>query len=344
MERREEDDVQVVRVDAELEKRWDAYVERSTITVTDLSGWRHVVGQAYGMASYFFAAIDDGVFVGALGLFEVKHPLFGHYLTTAAFSNDGGFYFENREASALLVGEAKRLADDLGVDYLLIRTRGVDLDGFTVDRHYRTAVIDLQGGADVVWEKRLRGNTRNQIRRGLKEGFTVHNGNDQLRAFHRVFHTHMRDLGSPAHGLSFYHAILEHLRERVRFVVVREGRSVVAGGLLFEVNGTAMNIHTVALRQYNRRCPNYLIYWDMIKGSCARGNDQFDMGRSEDDSPNLRFKRHWGARIVGLSYNYYLRNLGEVPYLDPRNPRYRLAISVWRRLPLVVTRALVLLC
>jgi len=329
--------MQLLRVDASLEKRWDDYVQTRTVTVTDLSGWRHVVRQAYGLPSHFFLAVKADVPVGAMGLFEVKHPIFGHYLTTAAFGNDGGLYGDDQEAFEFLVAEARRLADEIDVDYLLIRTRGVDLDGFSVDRHYRTALIDLEGGVDSVWENTLRSKTRNHVRRGRKEGFTVHSGHDQVPYFHRVFHTHMRDLGSPAHCLRFYNSIVEHLGERARFIVVREGRALVAGALLFEVNGTAMNYHTVALKQYNRRCPNYLLYWDMIMRSCTRGNGQFDMGRSEDESSNLLFKRHWGARIVELNYNYYLRKLSHVPYLDPRNPKYRLPVEVWKRLPVRVT-------
>lgn len=332
--------MQLSRVNASLEPRWDDYVGSRTLTVTDLAGWRHVVHQAYGLRSHFFVALDTGRVVGAIALFEFKHPLFGHYLTTAAFSNDGGLYYDAPNVRDLLVTEAKRLADELDVAYLLIRTRGVEIDGFDVDRHYRTAVVDLEGGADSVWKDTLRAKARNQVRRGQNEGFTLHAGHDQFPAFYRLFHRHMRDLGSPAHGSRFYEAIIEHLSDRARFIVARDGEAPVAGALLFEVNGTASNYHTVALRRYNRRCPNYLIYWDMISQSCARGNRLFDMGRSEDGSTQLRFKTNWGARVVELSYNYYLRKLDRIPYVDPRNPRYRLPIAVWKRLPVPLTSRL----
>lgn len=332
--------MRLLRVDSSREKCWNEYVEPRASSVTELFAWRRVVKETYNIASHFIAVVDDGSFIGALGLFEIRHPLFGHYLTTAAFSTDGGFYSDNTEASDLLVDEAKRLAEDLRVDYLLIRTRGIDLKGFAVDRHYQTAVLDLNEGVDNIWERKLTGKTRNQVRRGIKEGFTVQSGLDQIQDFCRVFHTHMRDLGSPAHGQRFYDSIIQHLGDQAQFIVVRDGSSLVAGALMFELNGTAMNHHTVALKQYNKRCPNYLIYWDMIKNSCDRGNTKFDMGRSEADGPNIRFKKNWGTQIVGLNYNYYLKELDEVPYVDPRNPRYALPVAVWKKLPLFVTRAI----
>ena len=78
----------------------------------------------------------------------------------------------------------------------------------------------------------------------------------------------------------------------------------------------------------------------MIKSSCIRGNTKFDMGRSEADGPNIRFKKDWGTQIVELNYNYYLRGFEEIPYVDPRNPRYRLPVAAWKKLPLFVARAL----
>lgn len=332
--------MRLLRIDASLEKRWNKYVEQRTSTVSDLSGWRHVVQEVYGIRSYCMAVEDNEAFIGTLGLFEVKHPLFGHYLTTAIFSTEGGLHYDSDIAYEMLIEEAKRLADELQVDYLLIRTRALQIGGFKQDQHYRTAVLDLQGGPIVLWEKTLGGKTRNQVRRGIKEGFTIHTGHDQMADFHRVINTHMRDLGSPAHSKLFYQNIIEFLGEHAHFIVIREGRRPVAGALLFEINGTATNLHTVSLMKYNRRCPNYLLYWDMIRGACERGNTKFDMGRSEADSSNLKFKQNWGTENVELNYNYYLRNLAEVPYVDPRNSRYQLPIAIWKKLPLPVTGVL----
>ncbi len=330
----------LLRMDPSMESRWDEYVEQRTSTVTDLSGWRHVVRKTYGIQSHFFAVEDNGAIIGTLGLYEFRHPLFGHYLTTAAFATDGGLHYDSNAACDLLIDEAKRLADELRVSYLLIRTRGLPIEGYTHDRGFRTAVLDLRPGADMVWSKTLPGKTRNQVRRGIKEGFTVHSGHDQLPYFHRVFHTHMRDLGSPAHSEAFYRNIVTFLGARAQFIVVRESRNLIAGALLFEINGTTMNYHTVSLKKYNSRCPNYLLYWTMIQDSCDRGNTRFDMGRSLADSSNLKFKQNWGVQVVALNYDYYLRKRTDTPDMNPQNPRYQLPIAIWKKLPLSVTGAL----
>ena len=103
--------MQLRHFDAVHEQRWNEYVEPRASSVTELFAWRRVLDEVYRIPSYFLAIEDSGLIVGTLGLFEIKHPLFGHFLTTAAFSNDGGFHYENILASDLLVTEAKRLAD-----------------------------------------------------------------------------------------------------------------------------------------------------------------------------------------------------------------------------------------
>ena len=320
--------------------RWDAYVEPRSSAVMDLTAWRRIVRKAYGMESWFLAAVEGDRWQGALSLYEARHPLFGSYLATSAFGNDGGFFFESGEARDALVFEAKKLADARNAEYLVLRLRGIDVPGFTIDGHYRSVVLDLTGGAEIVWNERIPAKTRNQVRKGQKEGFTIATGHDQVGAFHRVFHEHMRDLGSPAHSLRYYETIVEELGDRMDFVVVRDGDEIAAGALLFWTNGTAMNLHTVALRRYNPRCPNYLIYWTLIDLACNRGCTRLDMGRSEADSSNLRFKANWGTEISTLQYNYYLRKLREVPYLDPRNPKYRIPMLIWQRMPVFLTKQL----
>lgn len=333
--------MRIERLDGDEEgARWDAWVAPRTQTVTDLFAWRVVVREAYGLGSDFLVAVDDeGRTRGALALYEVRHPLFGHYLATAAFANDGGLHHDDAHARDLLLAEAKRICNERRASHLVIRTRAEDLPGFTPDHRYHTAVVDLRGGADALW-KRLPAKTRNQVRRGRKEGFDVRAGPAEIEPFHRVFHAHMRELGSPAHALRYYELIARYLGEHARFLVVRDGDTVVGGALLTTINNTAANLHTVALREYNRRCPNYLLYWDMLEASCKAGCTRFDMGRSVEGAGNLGFKENWNPEVSALSYNYHLRTLKQVPFIDPRNPRYRLAIEVWRRLPLRLTRAL----
>ena len=128
--------------------RWDEYVGPRAAAITDVFAWRLVVHDAYGITSHFLVAMDNDRIVGALALFELRHPAFGHYLASAVFGNDGGLFFDSTAARDAMLAEATVLAERLGVAYVLVRTRGEALPGFHVDRHYRASVLALEHNAE----------------------------------------------------------------------------------------------------------------------------------------------------------------------------------------------------
>src|SRR5262249_17995427 len=101
--------MQIVHVRDDEDARWDAYVAPRARAVTDLAGWRRVLHDAYGLKAHFLAAVRDDRICGTLGLFEIRHPIFGHYLTTAPYGNDGGLHADHDEARDALVAHAQDL-------------------------------------------------------------------------------------------------------------------------------------------------------------------------------------------------------------------------------------------
>ena len=65
----------------------------------------------------------------------------------------------------------------------------------------------------------------------------------------------------------------------------------------------------------------------------GRGCTRFDFGRSKVDTGPWHFKRNWGFEPQPLAYEYRLITRSSVPQNNPNNPRYRLLIDTWRRLP-----------
>jgi hypothetical protein len=94
------------------------------------------------------------------------------------------------------------------------------------------------------------------------------------------------------------------------------------------------------LRSANRYDANMFLYWELLRQACSSGYKVFDFGRSTRDAPTYRFKKQWGAQPKQLYWHYWLRDGGEPPKINPDNPRYRLVIYVWQRLPVWLTRLL----
>jgi FemAB-related protein (PEP-CTERM system-associated) len=315
---------------------WERFVAPRASTVMELPGWSRVVREAYGLRPLVLAAFRSGNIVGVLSMAEIRHPIFGHYLSTAPFGTDGGLIADDPEIEAALLKAAKDRSAAINAKYLLVRSRK-NLDGFQVDTHYTTALVRLAKDADTAMLN-LPSKTRNQVRKGIKEGFRLTHGPHEMKTFFRLFHRHMRDLGSPAHSLDFYQSIQKNLPAQTYFQVVWDGNEPVAGSLFFVVNGTAMNLQTISLKKYNSRCANYFMYWSMILFAIERGCTVLDMGRSLQGSRNLAFKENWAPNIVPVSYNYFLPAGGPIPFLDPRNVKFRMVVAAWKCLPVFLTK------
>ena len=70
-----------------------------------------------------------------------------------------------------------------------------------------------------------------------------------------------------------------------------------------------------------------------MRRACERGYRVFDYGRSKVGTGPYDFKRNWGFEPQPLAYRYRLVKADRVPENNPNNPKYRLFIEAWRRLP-----------
>ena len=80
------------------------------------------------------------------------------------------------------------------------------------------------------------------------------------------------------------------------------------------------------------------MYWDLMCRASARGIRVFDYGRSKKGTGSYSFKKNWGFEPEELYYEYHLVKASTVPDINPLNPKYRLFIGMWKRLPLSLSR------
>ena len=78
----------------------------------------------------------------------------------------------------------------------------------------------------------------------------------------------------------------------------------------------------------------------ILEFASRQGFSVFDFGRSTAGEGTYRFKEQWGAKPVPMYWHYWVRPGASMPDLTNRNPKYRLAIEAWKRLPVPVTRIL----
>ncbi len=65
-----------------------------------------------------------------------------------------------------------------------------------------------------------------------------------------------------------------------------------------------------------------------------------DLGRSKIGTGAHAFKRNWGFEPTPMHYRYRLKPGQSVPEINPLNPKYRVFIAAWKRLPLPVANTI----
>ena len=333
-------DITKLKVEAEAEQAWDDFVEQHPQgCVYHLSGMRLIIEQSFGHETDYLTATEGQRVVGVLPLVRLKSRLFGDFMVSQPFFNYGGVLALDDAVSELLLSAAAQLAQNRGCSHIEYRD-SAPVHGLPVRTDKVAMWLDLPASEQQLWQQ-IGTKVRAQIKRGTRFGLEVESGGmELLDDFYRVFAENMRDLGTPVYDKAFFQNLLESIVGDRRLVVVRhQGKPVSAAFLL----GYKLRMEVPwasTLRSANRYDANMFLYWELLRQARNSGYRVFDFGRSTQDAPTYRFKKQWGAQPKQLYWHYWLRDGGEPPKINPDNPKYRLVISVWQRLPVWLTRLL----
>lgn len=320
----------------------DRYIEtRETASVYHRWGIGTVVEKSFGHRyRCLLCERDDGSVAGILPLVHMKSRLFGNLLVSMPFFNYGGVCADDAAGRDRLIAEAVRVAEEVGASHVELRQEKPLGNGFPVKTAKVSMRLPLPGSPEDLW-KSLPSNLRSQIRRPQKEGMTARLGrHEEIGGFYKVFAINMTALGTPVYPERFFRSMLDEFPENTWICTVYAGDNPVASGFLVGFKDRLEIPWASALRSYNRLSPNMLLYWNCLAFGCERGYAVFDFGRSSVGAGTHRFKEQWGAAETPLFWHYWLRGGGQMPDLSPENPRYRLAIEIWKRLPVSFNRIL----
>jgi len=318
---------------------WDAFVARAEgSSFCHLAGWRDILSDVLGAECLYRVVIDhNGEWQGVLPLVRVRSWLFGHYLVSLPFLNDGG-PLGSRDARRQLVEDAVAEARRSRVDLLELRTRdGSDLE-LPVSSRKITVLCPLPTSPEELFQS-FPSKLRSQIRRPMKEGLTVRFGLDQREPFYEVFAQTMWGLGTPVLPRAFFERVAAAFPALVVFGVVYRGDQPLAGGCGFVWRAEFEMTWAGALRESRTLAANMLLYWAFLEHMIARGVRVFDFGRCTPGGGTHRFKSQWGGADVPLPWRQYAPG-GVKATPSPNDPAFSWGPRLWRRLPLPIANRL----
>ncbi len=319
---------------------WDAFVRAAADgTPFHLTAWKRAVEESFGHRAHYLMATRGWGIEGVLPLFEVQGLLGGRALISVPYGVYGGLCATSPAARSALLEAAEVLGRTLNAAYVELRHRqdqGLDLPTKSLYVTFsRPISADEEENARAIPRKQ-----RRMTRQGAKHGLRAEIGQDHLDGFYDIYARSVRQLGSPVFPRRLFRALLEAFDKDCQLLTVwHEGR-MVAGVLTLFYEDQVLPYYGGALREAFPYAVNDFMYWELMCYAARCGSRVFDFGRSRVGTGSYEFKRHWGFEPVPLPYQYLLLRGGTLPNLSPSNPRFRLAVAIWKRLPLAVTNTL----
>ena len=313
--------------------RWDQFVFGCpAATFFHRAGWKEVIERAFGHRTHFLLAEENGVILGVLPLAEIDSRLFGHSLSSLPFCVYGGIIASTEPARQALDEAAQMLAASLNVDFLEYRnmvpfhTEWPSKDLYVTFR--KTIDPDVEANMLAIPRKQ-----RAMVRKGIKAGLASAIDNDVERFF-PVFADNVHRHGTPALPKRYFALLKEIFGNDCEVMSVVKDGQVLSSVLSFYFRDEVLPYYagdTLAARDF---AANDFKYWELMRRACERGIKVFDYGRSKRGTGPFDFKKNWGFEPQPLCYEYQLHRAKTVPDHNPLNPKYRLFIQAWQKLPL----------
>lgn len=318
---------------------WDRFVETAPgATFFHRSGWKRVIERVFGHDCPFLMAEDATGIRGVLPLTHLASRLFGRTLVSTAFCVYGGPVATDAAALAALDEAALDMARSLGVGMLEYRQITRQHAEWTCeDTLYatfrRTIAEDPEANLKAIPRKQ-----RAVVRKALDLDLAV-SVDDDVDTLHAVYAESVRNLGTPVFPRAWFRALRDEFAGACDVVTVRHQGRPVSSVLNFYFRDQVLPYYGGGTPDARACCANDMMYWEVMRRAGLKGLKVFDFGRSKHGTGAFAFKKNWGFTPEPLHYEYQLFGRDERPAVTPSNPKYRLFIAAWKRLPLPVANA-----
>ena len=318
---------------------WENYVECAPrATFFHRLGWRQIIERALGHATRYRCAWRGGDLVGILPLVHLKSRPFGDALISTAFTTGGGIVADDDAAAQALADDAAELGQRFAVDFVELRQSAPLALGAAwrakTELYFGFERTLAVGDADNF--KAIPRKKRADLRKAIDDRRLVTDADASVETFFGIYAESLRNLGTPVLPLRFYSAIKATFGDAIEISMVAGPEGPAAALMSFFFKDRVLPYYGGAVPAARRLHAYDLMYWAQMQRAAARGVRVFDFGRSKRGTGSFDYKTYWGFEPAALGYQYRLVKRADLPEINPLNPKYRLIVGTWRRLPLAL--------
>lgn len=330
----------LLQEDRYVAEKWDEFVLASPSTnFFQQSGWRLILEKAFGHKCYFFYTESAGKITGILPLAHVRSFLFGNSLVSLPFAVYGGSAADSEADTLELEHAAMELARRLKVNHLELRNTTRTHETWPAQDLYVTFRKQITRDNEANW-KAIPRKQRAMIRKGIGGELQSEKTGD-VDVFYRLYADNVRRHGTPGFSKAYFKLLREVFRDSSDILIIRsESQAPVSGVLSFYFKNQVLPYYAGDMPEARALAANDFKYWELMKSSAEKGFTIFDFGRSKKNTGSYSFKKNWGFAPEQLYYEFHLCKADRVPQNNPANPKFKLLIEAWKRLPLFFTSRL----
>ena len=315
---------------------WDNFVQAQDAgTFFHRSGWHGIFRDAFGLKPRYLIAERSGQIAGVLPLAFQNSLLFGKALVAAPFCVEGGPLAADPEADRALVSAALAIQSETKAPYVEFRSRRAQHEGWTARKDLYATFAGPLSSDDQENLKAIPRKQRAVVRKTLESKLTSEVP-DKVDDMFRVYAESVRNLGTPVFAKSYFARLKQTFGADCDIVVIRDGGEAVSAVLNFYHKDTVLPYYGGGTSGARRTGANDFLYWEVMRRAALRGYRRFDFGRSKAGTGAFAFKKNWGFEPEWLEYEYHFLPGETMPDKNPLNPKYKLFIETWKKLPLPV--------
>ncbi|PCJ57040.1 MAG: hypothetical protein COA79_17065 [Planctomycetota bacterium] len=300
--------------------------------------WKNILKESYNLSSLYLMALDGNNITAVLPITQIKNIKLKKMGVSVAFNGYGGVL--------QLTKPENKSWEDLFSEFIFKNTKTTQLELRHLGNQYDSKekvqevsmILSIPENNEILW-KSIGSKRRGQIRKAEKAGVHILE-NDDINGFYDVYARNVGRLGTPVHKKLFFQKIKEHFKERSLFLTANRENTTIGGMLIIDYQLTSANPFASTLQDYNKYCPNLLMYWHAIKRAQNNGFKFFDMGRSQMESGTFNFKKQWGSTPY-IIQNHILskdtENLNTNVMIYRSEAMQKLS-AIWSRIPFTVQK------
>jgi len=328
-------------------EQWRTYCENCVkSSVYQDPRWIELIESVYPRIKINRLALksDDDQILWLLPLVEIR-PLgkLTSMLISLPFGNYGGFLLPATNQTGVTDNDLEPLVEFFEQNKafaLELRETDPPVHSLKIEDQFKRFEVCFPENTEELWNKTIKGNARTSVRKADKLGVSVVFDHDEaVKIFQTIYEQNASFHGTPMHSVSWYQELAGIFRHETQIVLARYEGHYIGALFILHYQGKSILHAAVTNPLYSKVPATDKLLWASFERIVENKISQcFDFGRTRADSGKHFFKKKWGGTDHPVYYSYLVKPGKSIPQILPENPKFGLAIQIWRRLPMFVKR------